>query len=120
MTWQRRGMTKVWVGMADDDERHGTEAGYQTHRRHGERACLPCADAHAEASRAKKLKLQHPCLSCGKPARGTRCRACSAPIHAKAQNRAKNLLRLRHAEEYQALYDAALAEDFDTADDRAW
>lgn len=36
--------------MSPDDERHGTEAGYWTHRRHHESACRPCRIGHYRAN----------------------------------------------------------------------
>lgn len=33
---------------------HGTDAGYQHHRLLGQRACVPCSDAHATGMRARR------------------------------------------------------------------
>lgn len=33
--------------MRRDDPRHGTSAGYQTHKREGKKPCKPCRDAYA-------------------------------------------------------------------------
>lgn len=39
--------------MSPEDPRHGTEAGYQAHKRDREKACRPCTDA-AVAARARR------------------------------------------------------------------
>lgn len=36
--------------MSEDDPRHGTDAGYWTHRRSRERACQSCRAAHHRAN----------------------------------------------------------------------
>src|SRR5688572_15128098 len=36
--------------MRPDDPRHGTDAGYWTHRRHHKSACRPCRVAHYRAN----------------------------------------------------------------------
>lgn len=85
MRWEQRGLIKVWVGLALDDPRHGTEAGYQAHWKLGERACLPCQNANAEGSAVKRAKRCRACVECGVPTSGERCLP-----HA---NRLKNLNR---------------------------
>ena len=39
------------TGRAEDGPRHGTNAGYHAHVRHGERPCTRCCDAHAQYMR---------------------------------------------------------------------
>lgn len=40
--------------MRPDDPRHGTPAGYETHRRHGQRPCTDCREAKNAAERARR------------------------------------------------------------------
>lgn len=53
--------------MAPDDQRHGTNAGYQAHRRAGQPTCTPCRKARREYYRARnraleRLAVMHPGL----------------------------------------------------------
>lgn len=44
---------------ATDDERHGTYAGYQQHRKAAEPACLPCLAANRAYTRARRENSAH-------------------------------------------------------------
>lgn len=51
--------------------RCGTDAGYQRHRRAGERACLACCDAHVayeQARLARQPAQPRQLMPCGTPA----------------------------------------------------
>jgi hypothetical protein len=52
--------------------RHGEDAGYQAHRRRGERACLACMDAHTAYQQKVRARRQpkppRELIACGSPA----------------------------------------------------
>lgn len=76
--------------MSPDDERHGTYAGYQQHRRAGERACDPCMAASREYTRQHRANRD--------PQKSAREAARS-----KARQRALWRLTALHPEEFNRL-----------------
>ena len=69
-----------------DKERHGTAAGYARHRRAGEPACEPCADAARELWRAKarrrfaRVPEQIRDTNRRSRAKAVRCRVCGKVV----------------------------------------
>jgi hypothetical protein len=72
--------------MRRDDPRHGTSAGYQTHKREGKTPCKPCRDAYA--AWMKEYRAQ------------------KSDWRAQQSARTKALTRLAHAyrDDFQRLY----------------
>jgi len=80
--------------MSPDDPRHGTDAGYQRHRKDGEAACGPCRTAKADVQRKRRKD----------PIERLKSRQI-----AKAGNRAAWRLVAAHRDEYERYYADELA-----------
>lgn len=86
MTWEQRGAIRVWVGMHVDDERHGTVAGHQEHRKWGETPCLSCLDAWNADQVRRRDRAAAPCECCGRPTSRTLCRSCATTVGNQARD----------------------------------
>lgn len=78
--------------MKRDDPRHGTKAGYETHKREGRRPCRACKVAHNAYIRQY------------------RSRTTEWRYQQKARRRALNKLARLYRSEFRRLYEAELEE----------
>jgi hypothetical protein len=77
VTWATRRGVKVWTGLSEDDERHGTLAGHQAHLAANEPPCLPCRDARNQWQAENRDRRKTPCTLCGTPTGRDLCRSCA-------------------------------------------